>query len=87
MNESRGRDATSVSKEPGFAPVEIEETTERWSEIRLKDGAVLRIKPIIVGADRVEGQFDPEGNPLYRLKSSVIMVVQSAPESLRRKAT
>jgi hypothetical protein len=75
----------------GGAPVSgfdvpITETTERWTEVTLEDGAVLRVKPNIVGVVRVEGKYDPEGNPLYALKSQTVMTVSSAPAHLKQGA-
>ena len=34
----------------------------------MEDGAIIRIKPMVVGVIRVEGQWDQEGNPVYALK-------------------
>jgi hypothetical protein len=64
--------------------VQILETTERWSEIRLQDGVVLRIKPTVLSAVRLEGMYDQEGNPLYALRSSILTATVSAPDILRK---
>jgi uncharacterized OB-fold protein len=64
--------------------VSITESVERWSEVRLEDGSVLRVKPNVIGVVRVDGQYDQEGNPLYALKTSQAMAVVSAPEHLRK---
>ena len=69
------------------ADVPVKESTERWSEITLEDGSVLRLKPSIVQAIRIEGQYDPEGNPTYILKASQLMVIASAPAHLRKGGT
>lgn len=65
--------------------VEITESTERWTEVKLKDGATIRVKPVILGVVRIEGQFDPDGNPLYQLKINQVMVAD-APEHLKKDA-
>ncbi|HKT11680.1 MAG TPA: hypothetical protein VJW77_07625 [Terriglobia bacterium] len=67
--------------------VTIEESTERWSEIKLDDGSVLRVKPAIVSVIRIDGQYDPEGNPLYAIQGGHVMAVQSAPDHLKKDAT
>lgn len=67
--------------------VPVVESTERWTDIKLEDGSVLRIKASVLGAVRVPGQFDPEGNPMYALKSNVQMIVAEAPEHLKRGYT
>ena len=64
--------------------VAVSESTERWTEVRLEDGSVLRLKPVVIGAARVDGQFDPEGNPVYTIKVNQIMTVASAPDHLRK---
>ena len=64
--------------------VSVAESTERWTEVQLEDGSVVRLKPVVVGAIRVEGQYDQDGNPVYSLKVNQIMVVASAPEHLRK---
>ena len=64
--------------------VPVAESTERWTEATLEDGSVLRIKASVLSAIRVPGQFDPEGNPMYALKTNVAMVVVTAPDNLKR---
>ncbi len=64
--------------------VSVEQSTERWTDVVLADGSTLRLKPTIVSAVRIVGQFDPEGNPLYALKAGQLMVVSSAPDELKR---
>jgi hypothetical protein len=66
--------------------VPITESTEKWSEIHLEDGSILRIKPNVISVIRITGQYDQDGNPLYALKSSQVMTVVSAPERLRQGA-
>ena len=62
----------------------MEESTERWSQIKLKDGTTLRVKPIIVTVVRVKDQHDQEGNPLYVIKGSMAMAIEEAPKNLRK---
>lgn len=64
--------------------VQILETTERWSEVKLQDGVVLRIKPTVLNAVRLNGLYDQEGNPLYALRSSILTATVSAPDILRK---
>lgn len=66
--------------------VPVMESTERWTEIKLEDGSVLRVKPLVIGAIRVEGKFDNDGNPVYSLKMNQIVTVASAPEHLKKSA-
>ena len=66
--------------------VPVKESTERWTEVQLEDGSVLRLKPSVLAAIRVDGQYDPEGNPAYSVKTQLQMIVISAPETLRKKS-
>lgn len=63
--------------------VGVTESTERWTDVTLDDGSTLRIKTVIMGAVRIEGQWDPEGNPMYMVKANQVMAV-SAPDHLRK---
>lgn len=66
--------------------VSIAESTERWSDVKLEDGSVLRVKSSILSAVRVLDQFDQDGNPMYALKANLAMVVAEAPEHLKKAA-
>jgi hypothetical protein len=66
--------------------VGVSESTDRWTDVHLEDGSHIRLKPVVVAAIRVDGQYDQDGNPVYSLKVSQIMVVASAPEHLRKGA-
>jgi hypothetical protein len=50
----------------------------------LEDGSVLRLKPTVFSAVRIEGEFDPEDNPMYAVKAGQVLVIASAPDNLRK---
>jgi hypothetical protein len=64
--------------------VGVKESTERWSEVTLEDGSVLKLKPSVLSAVRIEGEYDPEGNPVYAVRAGQVMIIASAPDSLRK---
>jgi hypothetical protein len=64
--------------------VPVMESTERWTEIKLEDGSVLRVKPSVIAAIRVTDQYDQDGNPMYALKATNTMMVVDAQERLKR---
>ena len=66
--------------------VQVEESTERWSEFKLQDGTILRIKTTIISAIRVDGQYDSQGNPMYVTNLSPMLTVVSTPDKFRRNA-
>ncbi len=63
--------------------VEVLESTERWSDVKLADGTTLRIKPVVVSVTRVDGRYDPQGNPLYAIQATQAMSA-NAPDHLRQ---
>lgn len=66
--------------------VPVVQSTERWSEVTLEDGSVIRVKPNVISAIRIDGMFDQDGNPAYALKATQTMMVASSPEHLRKGA-
>jgi hypothetical protein len=64
--------------------VPITESIERWTELKLEDGSVLRIKPNVLSATRIENMWDPEGNPMYAVKALNSMVVVESKDYLKR---
>jgi hypothetical protein len=64
--------------------IDVEEAREHWNEYRLADGSTLRVKQVLTEVWRVEGEFDPDRNPLYVVRSAGIMTVV-APENLKKK--
>ena len=65
--------------------VPVEESTERWSEIKLEDGTMIRVKQSVASVIRVDGTYDAEGNPLYVVRSAPSVAVVHVDERLRRK--
>jgi len=68
-------------------PITLTESVERWTELKLEDGSVLRVKPLITGILRIDGRFDPQGNPFYVIQGGNTMVIGSVPDHLRQGGT
>lgn len=64
--------------------IDIVSSKEPWTEYELSDGSMLKIRSLATEVWRVDNEYDPEGNPMYVVKSAGIMSV-TAPESLKRK--
>jgi len=64
--------------------VEATQSSERWNEYLLDDGAVLKLKVVLTNVYRIDGQYDAEGNPLYFVHSTNVLAA-NAPQELRRK--
>jgi hypothetical protein len=73
-------DAVSTAQD-----VDVLEAKEVWSEYRLADGTVLRIKPVMITISRVEGEHTIEGDPVYNMKSTLVTDVR-APQELKKSA-
>jgi hypothetical protein len=56
---------------------------EHWNEYLVDDGTVIKIKLVATEVMRLEGEYDPAGNPMYLVQSTNVMAVD-APEKLRR---
>jgi hypothetical protein len=63
--------------------VEMLEAKERWNEYRLADGTTLRLKPVMIAVFRADGQYTPDGEPVYNMKSTLITDVR-APATLTK---
>ena len=57
---------------------------EYWNEYVLDDGTLVRLKPVVAEVLRIEGKYDPEGNPLYAVKTQNVVVID-APEKIRKR--
>ena len=67
------------------ADVDVLEAKEVWSEYRLADGTVLRIKPVMITVSRIEGEHTLDGDPVYNMKSTLVTDVR-APQELKKSA-
>ena len=64
--------------------VSVVESIERFSEVRLEDGTMLKTKLSPVEAVRVNGQWDADGSPIYVLKTQNVVAVSESPSNLKR---
>jgi hypothetical protein len=65
--------------------VPISESSEKWSEITLEDGTIIRVKQSVASVIRIDGQFDLEGNPMYVVKSAPSVAIVHVNPERRRK--
>ena len=49
--------------------VNVQESTERWTDVRLVDGTTFRIKVVVDEVVMHDGRRDSEGNPVYSIFS------------------
>jgi hypothetical protein len=72
----KGRQVDAVS-------IRYKSIREDWNEYDLEDGSTIRMKAIVSDVLSVPDEYDNEGNPVYVVKSTN-MVVVSAPDHLKR---
>ena len=70
---------------PTAQDVDVLQAKEVWSEYRLADGTVLRIKPVMITISRIDGEHTIEGDPVYNMKSTLVTDVR-APQELKKSA-
>lgn len=58
--------------------VEVLSAKEAWSEYRLADGTVLRVKPIMIDVSRVAEAQTADGDPVYNMRSTLVTDVRPA---------
>ena len=63
--------------------IEMVEAKEAWSVYRLSDGTTLRIKPVMIGVFRADGQQTADGEPVYSMKSTLITDVRAPAAATR----
>lgn len=77
-----------VAGVPGWVEaveVAVDESNEPWTNVKLADGTTLRLKTVILGVLRLEGQYDPDGNPMYQVKANQVMTA-NPPDHLKKGA-
>jgi hypothetical protein len=56
---------------------------EHWNEYLCDDGSIVRLKPVVTEILRIEGEYDQQGNPIYRVQNVNVTHVIAA-ESQRK---
>jgi hypothetical protein len=56
--------------------------SEGWNIYHLADGTEVKVRVLLVSVARKDGQFDPQGNPLYDLNMQTVVNID-APEQLK----
>ena len=65
--------------------VEFEsESAEKWNTYILQDGTTLKLKTVLAEVLRVEGQYAPNGDPMYTVNAQIVVNTNS-PDSLKRR--
>lgn len=60
------------------------QSSEHWNSYVLDDGSIIRMKLVATEILRIDGEYDPEGNPVYYIKHTNVTSVDAA-EDLKKK--
>jgi hypothetical protein len=71
-------DDTSLALLRASQEIDVVEAKEVWSEYRLADGTVLRIKPVMLSVSRLGEGASPTGEPVYETKSTLVTDIRVA---------
>jgi len=64
--------------------IDFQTRREDWNEYQLMDGSIIKLKAVVTQILRIEGRYDREDNPVYRVKSTNVLWVKSTDE-LKKK--
>jgi len=64
--------------------IDFEADKENFSTYILHDGTSLKIKAVLTEVFRIEGEYQPNGDPVYGVAAAQVVAV-NAPDALRRK--
>jgi hypothetical protein len=57
---------------------------EEWNEYALSDGSTIKVKTVLTSVVRLNGEHDPQGDPVYLIRSNSHVVCVEVPEHLRK---
>lgn len=75
---------TDAAKASDQESVDVTSSSEPWSEYKLSDGTILRIKTVVVEVRRSKNQYNADGDPVYTVKSANLLDTR-VPTSLKKK--
>lgn len=64
--------------------VPIKSATEFFNEYELEDGSKVKVKFAATSFQRVDGEYGPDGRPIYLVYSAPATNVLSSPETIMR---
>jgi len=65
--------------------VEFEaDSAEKWNTYALHDGTTLKMKAVLADVLRLDGQYAPNGDPLYTVNAQIV-VTTNVPENMKKK--
>jgi hypothetical protein len=71
-------------REVDGTPVSATQSNEHWNQYLLEDGSVVKLKLVATEFVRLDGVYDPEGNPVYLVKSTNVTAIEASDELRKR---
>jgi len=65
--------------------IQVLESTERWSDFTLVDGTKFRAKVTVTEVQRALNEYDPLGQPWYRIQVAPLMTITEISDALMKK--
>lgn len=63
--------------------VDFDAKSEPWATYELSDGSTIKLRTIVSGVARLEGEHDGMGNPVYTVNHNTIIRIVNAPKNLK----
>ena len=79
---SSGR--AKLPQAPAEIQVDVIKSDENWTQIHLSDGAILRMKPVVIEVTRAKGNYSADGTPIYNVRASIVIDAK-VPDELKSK--
>jgi hypothetical protein len=74
-----------AGKEIEVTEVPATESREGFNEYKLEDGSEIRVKNVAISILRIDGEYNPDGTPLYVVGTGTVVSVAKAPADLCKK--
>ena len=85
MKEHRKKIKLSSGDAVEGTVVDVVSSNEKFSEYALSDGTKMLAKLTIFETLRHDETWDPDGNPVYTVRSQNVVVVVDSPNKLKKK--
>ena len=76
---------TEFNPEGKTVEVRIDYIVDRSIEIHLDGGAVIQLKPTVQKVEQYMDQWDPEGNPIFKIVHGPNIINVSVPFEMKKK--
>ena len=63
--------------------INVVESAERFSVVKLEDGTSLRIKAAVIDAVRLDNEWDDDGNPRYIVRSHNVLIIDESSDEFK----